>query len=373
MAGIYIHIPFCKQACIYCNFYFEKGKKNHQQLVDALINEIKLRTNEINEPIRTIYLGGGTPSYIDTSLLNQLFHSLNQCFNLSELTEVTLEANPDDIDLDKLQSWKALGINRLSIGVQSFFDNHLKWMNRAHNSTEAEKSIKQALNLNYEISIDLIFGIPNSTNDEWQTNIYKAIDLGVHHISCYGLTLEPNTPWEKLIKKGKYQSFNDALTAEQFEIADTLLQKHNYEHYEISNYALKNKKAKHNSSYWAGNSYIGIGPSAHSFNQTTRSWNISDIKTYIESISNNIRPFEEEILTQSNIINEYIMTSLRTSDGIIIEKIKEWGILEKTLTQQLTNEIKKGFVIHTNKAFKLSVKGMLYADAIASKLFVETN
>lgn len=370
MAGIYIHIPFCKQACIYCNFYFEKGKKNQSALVDALIKEIELRKTEISEPIKTVYFGGGTPSYLDSQYLEKIINAVHSNYNTSLLTEVTLEANPDDIDTEKLINWKSLGINRLSIGVQSFFDSHLKWMNRAHNSEEAESSIKEALKLNFEVSIDLIFGIPDSTHEQWLSNLNKTIDLGVHHISCYGLTLEPNTPWEKLIKRGQYQNTSDGLSAEQFEMADNILQLNHYEHYEISNYALKDKKAKHNSSYWAGEQYIGIGPSAHSFNHTSRSWNISDIKQYIESLSNNIRPYEEEQLSKENRINEYLMTSLRTSDGIIIDKLNELGIQVNDLKAQLTEEIKKGFVLLNDKALKLSPKGMLYADAIASKLFV---
>ena len=370
MAGIYIHIPFCKQACIYCNFYFEKGKKNQSALVDAIINEIEIRKNEISEPIKTLYFGGGTPSYLDSQYLEKIINAVHSNYNTSLLTEVTLEANPDDIDTEKLINWKSLGINRLSIGVQSFYDSHLKWMNRAHNSEEAESSIKEALKLNFEVSIDLIFGIPDSTHEQWLSNLNKTIDLGVHHISCYGLTLEPNTPWEKLIKRGQYQNTSDGLSAEQFEMADNILQLNHYEHYEISNYALKDKKAKHNSSYWAGEQYIGIGPSAHSFNHTSRSWNISDIKQYIESLSNNIRPYEEEQLSKENRINEYLMTSLRTSDGIIIDKLNELGIQVNDLKAQLTEEIKKGFVLLNDKALKLSPKGMLYADAIASKLFV---
>jgi oxygen-independent coproporphyrinogen III oxidase len=370
MAGIYIHIPFCKQACIYCNFYFEKGKKNQSLLVDALIKEIELRKTEISEPIKTVYFGGGTPSYLDSQYLEKIINAVHSNYNTSLLTEVTLEANPDDIDTERLINWKSLGINRLSIGVQSFYDSHLKWMNRAHNSEEAESSIKEALKLNFEVSIDLIFGIPDSTHEQWLSNLNKTIDLGVHHISCYGLTLEPNTPWEKLIKRGQYQNTSDGLSAEQFEMADNILQLNHYEHYEISNYALKDKKAKHNSSYWAGEQYIGIGPSAHSFNHTSRSWNISDIKQYIESLSNNIRPYEEEQLSKENRINEYLMTSLRTSDGIIIDKLNELGIQVNDLKAQLTEEIKKGFVLLNDKALKLSPKGMLYADAIASKLFV---
>lgn len=370
MAGIYIHIPFCKQACIYCNFYFEKGKKNQSLLVDALVKEIELRNNEITEPIKTLYFGGGTPSYLEFNYLEQIIKSVKANYDLTEIAEVTLEANPDDINLERLNQWKSLGINRLSIGVQSFFDSHLKWMNRAHNSEEAESSIKEALKLNFEVSIDLIFGIPNSTHEQWLSNLNKTIALGVHHISCYGLTLEPNTPWEKLIKRGQYPSSNDDLSAEQFEMADSILQENQYEHYEISNYALRGKKAKHNSSYWAGEPYIGIGPSAHSYNLITRSWNISDIKQYIESLSINKRPFEEEQLSKENRINEYLMTSLRTSDGINIEKLNELDIQVDDLKKQLIEEIKKGFVFLNDKALKLSPKGMLYADAIASKLFV---
>jgi oxygen-independent coproporphyrinogen III oxidase len=250
MSGLYIHIPFCRQACIYCNFHFEKGSKNVEPLVDAIIDEIEFRQKELNEPIKTIYFGGGTPTFIAADLLNQIMLKIKEQYDVANVEEITLESNPDDINEVNLATWKAIGFNRLSIGVQSFFDKHLKWMNRAHNASEAENCIRMAKKHGYIINIDLIFGIPLATNEEWQENLNKAVALGVHHLSCYGLTLEDNTPWKQLIKTKDYPSVNDDASSQQFLMAHDYLTQNGFIHYEISNYALNNHVAKHNSSYW---------------------------------------------------------------------------------------------------------------------------
>lgn len=370
MSGIYFHIPFCKQACIYCNFYFEKGSKNIEPLVLALHKEIELRKNEINSPIETIYFGGGTPSFIKTNDIESLILKIKQYDDLSALKEITLEANPNDISMKQLESWKKIGINRLSIGVQSFFNHHLKWMNRAHNADEAKLCIEMALEMGFQLSVDLIFGIPNSTHEEWQTNLEQLCQYQVQHISCYSLTLEDNTPWKTLIEKRNYEKPNDEFAAIQFEMAHDFLTKNQYEHYEISNYALNQQHAVHNTAYWQRKPYLGIGPSAHSFNNKERSWNIADNNAYIQSINSGVLPSEKEILTPKNELNEYLMTGLRTKWGIDLNQIKAFNLIDECFYSKIETYKSNGLLTENNQTLTLSLKGMLYADAIASDLFV---
>jgi oxygen-independent coproporphyrinogen-3 oxidase len=370
MSGIYIHIPFCRQACIYCNFYFEKGNKNVEPLVDAILHEIELRQTELNEPIKTIYFGGGTPTFISADWLSKIMQKIQSRFDISAVEEITLEANPDDINDANLETWKTIGFNRLSIGVQSFFNSHLKWMNRAHNATEAENCIRMAKKHGFTINIDLIFGIPMATDDEWQFNLNKAVELGVHHLSCYGLTLEDNTPWKQLIKTKAYPTVNDDVSSKQFVMAHDFLTQNGFMHYEISNYALKNHFAKHNSSYWKKKKYLGIGPSAHSFNQIERSWNIADNKIYIESLQKNQLPTEREILSKENQFNELIMTSLRTIWGLNIKEIESFGFDMKAFNNEKSRFIDKNWLYEKEGVLFLTLEGMLYADLIAAELFV---
>ncbi|MDP2175011.1 MAG: radical SAM family heme chaperone HemW [Bacteroidota bacterium] len=370
MSGIYIHIPFCRQACIYCNFHFEKGNKNIQPLIEALLKEFDLRQKEISGPIETIYLGGGTPSYISHQLLSEILEKLKQLIDFSNVKEVTLEANPDDINEENLNYWKNIGFNRLSIGVQSFFDKHLKWMNRAHNAKEAEKSILLAQKMGFKISIDLIFGIPNATDEEWQFNIDKAINLGINHLSCYGLTLEENTPWSKLIKNKNYPIVNDESSSKQFIMAHQTLTKNGFIHYEISNYAKENHIAIHNTSYWKSKPYIGFGPSAHSFDKNNRSWNIADNKTYIESITKNILPQETELLSEENKFNELVMTQLRTIWGLDLNEIKRFKFNHQVFNEQKDTFINKKWIKEEKNHLYLTTDGMLYADYITSSFFI---
>lgn len=370
MAGIYIHIPFCKQACIYCNFHFEKGKKNIPILIDAICKEIELRQNETNEKIETIYFGGGTPSYIEVDFIEKIISKINKNFTTGKSIEITLEANPDDITKDILTEWKNIGINRLSIGVQSFFDSHLKWMNRAHNVSQAMECIQLAKSLNFQLSIDLIFGIPIANNDEWIKNLETIENLSPEHISCYGLTLEENTPWSKLITQKKYPNLNEDITSEQFILAHDFLEANGYTHYEISNYAKKNQFAVHNSSYWKGKTYLGFGPSAHSFNQNERYWNIADNQQYQTSINANILPQEREKLSITDIFNETIMIGLRTMWGIDVNKLKSLNTDLKSFYKTITTYKNKGWINSSESSITLTKEGMLYADKISSSLFI---
>ncbi len=317
MAGIYIHIPFCRQACHYCNFHFSTSLRYKNELLGALLKETELQKDYLgNESIETIYFGGGTPSILQISDLRLQIEKIRETFNISKNAEITLEANPDDINEEKLAGWKEIGINRLSIGVQSFFEEDLLWMNRAHNSQQAVSSLQVAVKYFDNITMDLIYGHPLLSNEKWKQNVEKVIALNIPHISCYALTVEPKTPLSKMIKEKKKEDVQQEKQAEQFLLLMQWLEDAGYEHYEISNFARPGRRSRHNSSYWQGKKYLGLGPSAHSFNDESRQWNISNNNVYIESLAENKIPFEKEILTPSQKVNEYIMTSLRTAGRI---------------------------------------------------------
>ena len=323
MAGIYIHIPFCRKACHYCNFHFSTSSKQIEPLVDCLIKEIELRKNDTTQTIETIYFGGGTPSILTTSQIESILQAVNNYYTVIIDAEITLESNPDDISEDKLIQWKSIGINRLSIGIQSFREEDLLWMNRAHNAVQAYKCIKLAQAVGFDnITIDLIYGVPNLSNEQWKENIQTALSLHIPHLSCYALTVEPKTALDKMIQTNNKESIDTDKQAEQFIILMDILEDAGFEHYEISNYAIPGFRSKHNSSYWQGKHYIGIGPSAHSFNGHSRQWNIANNALYIQSINNNSLPAETEILTVNQQYNEYVMTSLRTIEGIEINRIQ---------------------------------------------------
>ncbi len=338
-------------------------------MVEAIAKEAALRKNEITEPIETVYFGGGTPSFLSPAQLEQIVKTLHQHYNLSLVKELTLEANPDDITLEKLQQWQSFGVNRLSIGVQSFNDADLKWMNRAHNTEQAFESISQALQLGFEISIDLIFGLPDSGEGQWLKNLETANALGVHHLSCYGLTLEHNTAWEKLISRKAYKAPDEQATAHQFEMTMDFLEANGWGHYEISNYCRPGYEAKHNTAYWQNKPYIGLGPSAHSFNGNERLWNIADNAQYVASIQKGELPLQSELLTRQNKINEYLMTGLRTKWGIDLKVPAAQGFKTESLKLLLNNYIGKGWLKSEGDIFTLTKQGKLYADAIASELF----
>ncbi len=372
MSGIYVHIPFCRQSCIYCNFYFKNGNKQSEELVNALLKEIDLKVNKMPFNLETLYFGGGTPSYIAPELIQRLLDKVMKISNYPQLAEVTLEANPDDISRENLEKWKAMGINRLSMGVQSFFDHHLKWMNRAHRAEQAEQAILLAREMGFELSIDLIFGIPGSTAEEWSFNLEKAVAYDIQHLSCYSLTLEDNTPWKKLVNSQKYPMPSDELASEQFICAMEFLSKKGWLHYEISNYCRPGFMAKHNTSYWQGKPYIGLGPSAHSFDGESRSWNIADLNGYVQAVNEGRVPEEREILGNSEKHNEYLMTGLRTVWGVELGKIRGFGFDTTDLLKQLEQYANEGMVVKEGETYTLSREGKLYADSIAASLFVES-
>ena len=374
MAGIYIHIPFCKQACYYCNFHFSTSLNLKDALIRALLKEIELRSSNLDdETIATIYFGGGTPSLLSIDDINLILSSLNENYNISDSAEISFEANPDDITIEKLDGWKNAGINRLSIGIQSFIERDLKWMNRAHNASQAVSCIQLAKQAGFNnFSIDLIFGVPGLSNNEWQKNVQTAIDLQVPHISSYALTVEPKTALQKMIALKKKENVNTDIQADQFHILMRKMNEAGYEHYEISNFARPGFRSQHNSSYWQGEKYIGIGPSAHSYNGKERMWNNANNALYIQSLQQDIIPSEKEILSESQKLNEYVMTSLRTMEGMDLLFIennfskKGRERIENLFNQKIKKE---NYFISSNKII-LTNDGKLFADAIAVELFL---
>jgi len=339
-------------------------------LLVALLKEIELQKDYLgNEIVETIYFGGGTPSLLDISDLRSQIDKFRQTFTISDNAEITLEANPDDITEEKLSRWKETGINRLSIGIQSFFEEDLLWMNRAHNAKQAIDNLQLAIQQFNNITIDLIYGHPLLTNEKWNQNVEKVIALNIPHISCYALTVEPKTPLSKMIKEKKKEDIQQEKQAEQFLLLMQWLDAAAYEHYEISNFAKPGFRSRHNSSYWQGKKYLGLGPSAHSFNGESRQWNISNNNVYIESLEKNKIPFEKELLTPSQKINEYIMTALRTKEGLDLDKMSE--AVRRELRATSKKFIDSGKLILKENKLILSKEGKLFADGIAAELFVE--
>ncbi len=373
MAGIYIHIPFCKHACTYCNFHFSTSLKQKNDLLTALLKEIEL-TPFFNDlpPIETVYFGGGTPSILEQSELQAIMEALHQKFPIVPDAEITLEANPDDIQPHSLTAWKKAGINRLSIGIQSFHERDLQWMQRAHNALQAAESIIAAQSAGFNnISADLIYGVPGLSDAEWQENVEKLISLQVPHISCYALTVEPSTALHYQIRTKQRQDVDPEHQANQFLMLIEWLTRNGYEHYEISNFSLPGKQSKHNSSYWKGKSYYGLGPSAHSFDGVnTRYWNIANNSLYIQALQKNTIPSEKEVLTNVQKINEYIMTALRTSEGISLDYLTtQFGHTINRRILKLAAPYSGSKLVAERNFLKLTKEGKLFADGIAASLF----
>lgn len=374
MSGIYIHIPFCSQACTYCDFHFSTSLQSVDKMIDCLEKEIILRKNYLQEDvIETIYFGGGTPSLIETSFINRLMNVIRKEYNVSTDAEITVEANPDDLSKEKCEELFGAGVNRLSIGIQSFSDADLKFMNRAHNSKQAISSVKNARMAGFKnISIDLIYGIKQSEPGQWEKNLDMALNLGVEHLSCYALTIEPRTVLADMIRNKKVAPPDDEKTIGEFEKLMIRAAESGFEHYEISNFARDKKYSKHNTSYWQRKKYLGIGPSAHSFNGISRQWNISNNQAYIRSLNENTIPFEIEELSESNKFNEYILTSLRTMWGIEILFVeKEFGQIKKEeLLKKIQKFINDGMITSSDNNFVLTKEGKFFADRIAAEMFV---
>ena len=375
MAGIYIHIPFCKQACVYCNFHFSTSMQLKNDFIQALLKEINDRKDYLpGENIETIYFGGGSPSLLSPSEIETVLMALQQHFSIQNDAEITLEANPDDITGERARAWKQMGINRLSMGVQSFYDEDLHWMNRAHNAEQSFYSIDTVLSAGFSnLTIDLIYGTPTLTDEKWKRNVDRAIQYGIPHLSCYALTVESKTALERMIRNGKTVDINTEDQARQFLLLIDWLEASGYDHYEISNFAKPGMRSRHNTSYWQQKTYLGLGPSAHSFNGHSRQWNISNNALYISSVKNSMPAFEIEELHPIHKLNEYIMTSLRTAEGLNLEFVStQFGTgTVSELERNAFRHQQNGSMIHEEKMMKLTKKGKLLADGIAADLFFE--
>ena len=372
MAGIYLHIPFCKQACHYCDFHFSTSLKYKEQLLAALKKEIELQKSYLqDETIETIYFGGGTPSILEADEIQRLIDKITQIHTVSATVEITLEANPDDLNRSKLQALRQTPVNRFSIGIQSFFDEDLVWMNRVHRADEAESTVKRAQDSGFEnITADLIYGYPLLTDVKWKHNLNRIFELDIPHVSSYSMTVEPKTALASFIKKNKQPALDEQQSAGQFNLLMDAMQANGFEHYEISNFCKPGHYSRHNSNYWKGVKYLGIGPSAHSYNGEERQWNIANNAKYITAIAEDKLPAETEILSETDRLNEYIMTSLRTIWGLDLDHLNT--ITAASANQLLINAQtyferewiqQKGFVIN------LTQTGKLYADHIAAALF----
>ncbi|MFT3795038.1 radical SAM family heme chaperone HemW [Flavobacterium sp.] len=372
MAGIYIHIPFCKQACHYCDFHFSTSMKHKEAMVSALAHEMQLRQNELGgETIETIYFGGGTPSILSVGEINFLIESVYRTFSVSENPEITLEANPDDLSSSQILELTNTPINRLSIGIQSFFDDDLNMMNRAHHSIEAQQSLAEATRHFDNISIDLIYGIPGMSDERWRQNIETALSYNIPHISSYALTVEPKTALKKLIQTGKIAAPKDEVAQSHFQILVDTLQTNGFVHYELSNFGKEGFFSRNNSAYWLGKKYLGIGPSAHSYDGVSRSWNMANNSMYLKSLAENKLPNETEILTVADRYNETVMTGLRTIWGISLQRLeKEFG--EEYLAyllEQSQRFVADGLLSIENGVLRTTPKGKFLADGLASDLF----
>jgi len=371
MSGFYIHIPFCRKACYYCDFHFSTSLKKKDEMVLALAKEIVMRKNEVQDQIETVYFGGGTPSILSIEEIIFLIRQIENNYKVSQNIEITLEANPDDLTFSKIQELSLSPINRLSIGVQSFFEDDLKLMNRSHNADQSKNCLEQVVNYFKNITIDLIYGIPNMSNQKWTKNIEIALRFAIPHISCYALTVEPKTALQKLIENGKIPKPTDKKAYDHFTIATKKLRQNGFIHYELSNFGKKGYFSKNNTGYWQGKKYIGIGPSAHSYNQIHRSWNIANNSVYIKEIQSGNLPNQTEKLTLSDKYNEYVMTGLRTIWGISPHKIKtDFGQNYcDYLIKNAKKSIENGFLEYNNQRIIVTEKGKFISDGLASELF----
>jgi len=373
MAGIYIHIPFCKKKCNYCNFFSVASLKNKNAFLESLKIEIETQKDYLkNDKINTIYFGGGTPSLLSVSEISVIIEQLHKFYNISNNPEITLESNPDDLSKQKINELKQTPVNRLSVGIQSFFQEDLNYLDRTHDTAQAENALKYLQDSGFDnLTIDLIYGIPTSTNKMWEQNLEKFFSFRIPHLSAYSLTVEQKTILYHQIKKQKLRQPEENKSIEQYKILLDRSKKYNFINYEISNFAKEGYFSKHNSNYWLGKNYLGLGPSAHSFNGISRQWNISNITKYIDLINNNNNIFEKEILAKDQQYNEYVLTALRTIWGCDSDYIKNkfgqnyYEFFIKSSEKYLT----KKMMIKNENSFVLSEDGKLFADGIAAELF----
>jgi oxygen-independent coproporphyrinogen III oxidase len=371
---LYLHIPFCRQACHYCDFHFSTSLKAKTEIVQAICHEIFLQKNYLQDKnLETIYFGGGTPSLLEEADFILIFETIFKYFTIKPNAEITLEANPDDLTKEKLQLFKKYHINRLSIGIQSFHEPHLKSLHRIHTSQEAESCVKLSQDIGIQnLTIDLIYAIPSESHAIFELDLQKATALNTNHISAYCLTIEPKTVFGKWLKQGKIQVIDDDYAATQFDMLVSHLAQNAFEQYEISNFAKNEHYSRHNTSYWKQEEYLGIGPSAHSFNHVSRQYNVPNNTKYVKELQQNIVPAEVEILTFEDQVNEYLLTGLRSKWGCNIQKINALSnqLFQKQNASALEKQIREGFLIIENDTLLLTYQGKLFADRIASDLFI---
>ena len=373
MSSIYIHIPFCKQACYYCDFHFSTNRQRQEEMVRALIKEIRMRRSEMeNRIVESIYFGGGTPSVLKPEEIESIIKVIFTNFKVSNDPEITLEANPDDLDEERLEAYKDVGVNRLSIGVQSFRDTDLIWMNRSHTARQAELCLEGVFKYYENVSIDLIYGIPGMSLEEWDENLRKALRYNLPHLSAYALTVEEGTVLYHNVQKGKAPPIDEIRAEEDFFHLVTLLSVEGYDHYEISNFGKPGFYSRNNSSYWQGKPYIGIGPSAHSYDGNVRRWNIRNNRKYLKALEEGIAFYQDEVLSKVDKYNEYVMTGLRTQWGISLQVLEtDFGPAQREyLLRQATQYLKEGYLVLKNNRLLVTHKGKFLVDGIASDLFM---
>lgn len=374
MSGIYIHIPFCKQACFYCDFHFSTNLSDTDSMYKALCQELELKENQNTDLINTIYFGGGTPSIFSDYQLSKIIEKVHQKFDVLPSAEITLEANPDDLSKSKLRQLKSTEVNRLSIGIQTFDDTRLKYINRTHNGAEAKECVENALEIGYEnLTADLIYAIPPDDIAYWENDLDTMIGLGLPHVSLYGLTVEEKTVFGNWLAKGKFHETSEEIASKQYLMAIEVLVDAGFNHYEVSSFAKPGFESRHNSSYWSGEKYIGIGPGAHSYDGSKREFNVRNNKAYIKSIAEGIIPETKEILSENQKRNEHILTRLRTSSGLVTELFKQ--NFEVSLEEdkfEIIKELKgEGYIIFQEGRLALTVSGFMVADEIALRLFYD--
>lgn len=374
MAGIYLHIPFCKQQCTYCDFHFSTTFDVYRdEMLSTISTELSARVDYLEQkPIRTIYFGGGTPSILKKEEIAKLLDTVHSKFKVESDAEISLEANPDDISIDSLREWKGLGINRLSIGLQSFKAADLEWMNRAHSVEEAQNCVRLAQSEGFDnLTVDLIYGLPNLTMEEWKDHIQTVIDFNVPHISAYCLTVEEKTALHKMVTAGKINSVSDDVQSEQFIMLLEMLEANGYAQYEISNFSKRGYESKHNGNYWKGEWYLGVGPSAHSFNGTSRRWNVANNRRYMKALTEEVEYSETEVLSAENQFNERILTGLRTIAGVNLDELDAISVPPAAFFDKVESFIRSKWMTQEKDVISLTKEGRLRADYIASELFLE--
>ena len=373
MSGIYIHIPYCKQACHYCDFHFSTTMKTKNEMIDCIVKEMDIRKSEFSKKIDSVYIGGGTPSVMTNLELETIFNGLEKKISISDIKEITIEINPEDLINEKLEFYNEIGINRLSIGIQSMNNNILKWMNRSHNKNQIINGLNTVKEIGYEnISLDFIYGTPKNLTRDIKDELLEILKFNPTHLSCYHLTIEDGTYFGHLEKKRKIKRIEDDVSQQEFQWISEKLKSKNYQHYEISNFALQGKQSFHNSNYCNQSSYIGLGPGAHSFRNSTRRWNISNNRLYIQNIKAGVPYFEQEVLSPYDLVNEKIMLGLRTLNGL--DKNYIFSIVPQSVKDEIESKLntflKDEILISTNNIISMNPEKWLLSEYVSRELFI---